>query len=135
MKPNARTMAAVAAVFTAAAVLAAAMAWLALRNAGRTVPFGGLLAAQLLSWHLWTLLTPAILALGRAIDCEVLTPDDLYAAIVDPSQIHQVFSNIIMNAVQAMPGGGRLVDGQRFAARPGRQQPETDRDRHPHVCG
>jgi signal transduction histidine kinase len=28
---------------------------------------------------------------------------------VDPSQIQQAFANVVMNGIQAMPGGGRLL--------------------------
>lgn len=35
-------------------------------------------------------------------------PDDLWYAKVDKGQIQQVFSNLIINAVQAMPSGGHI---------------------------
>ncbi|MFQ5743859.1 MAG: nitrogen regulation protein NR(II) [Acidobacteriota bacterium] len=37
--------------------------------------------------------------------------DEAYVAIVDPSQIKQVFWNLARNAIQAMPEGGRLKVG------------------------
>ena len=33
---------------------------------------------------------------------------------VDPDKIHQVFLNIVVNAIQAMPGGGRLTVTSRW---------------------
>ncbi len=36
-------------------------------------------------------------------------PDSLYAIEADEGQINQVFNNIIINATQAMPGGGTLT--------------------------
>ncbi len=36
-------------------------------------------------------------------------PDDLWACSFDPSQISQVIQNLVMNAVQAMPGGGTVT--------------------------
>lgn len=38
--------------------------------------------------------------------CEI--PDDLPAVMADAGQIHQVVNNLALNAVQAMPKGGRL---------------------------
>ena len=35
-------------------------------------------------------------------------PEDLWAADVDKTQIQQVISNLVINAMQAMPGGGHL---------------------------
>jgi len=39
----------------------------------------------------------------------------LPAILADPAQIRQVFDNIILNAIQAMPGGGELVIKSRLA--------------------
>jgi len=38
----------------------------------------------------------------------IKTPADSYPVSVEKNQIRQVFSNIIVNAVEAMPGGGRI---------------------------
>jgi two-component system NtrC family sensor kinase len=43
--------------------------------------------------------------------------DDLPAVPMDPSQMQQVFMNIIINAAEAMPDGGRLVVTTRVDAR------------------
>jgi len=45
---------------------------------------------------------PETVALSRAID------DNMLPVMVDADQIQQVFTNIISNALQAMPEGGRL---------------------------
>ena len=46
---------------------------------------------------------------GSNISCDYAIPDDLDQVNVDEGQIGQVLSNIIINARQAMPQGGRLV--------------------------
>ena len=45
---------------------------------------------------------------GSAVRSEFTLPDNLWALEVDPGQITQVFQNLIINAIQAMPGGGTL---------------------------
>ena len=45
---------------------------------------------------------------GSKIKGEMECGDDLWSVEVDPGQISQVFTNIVINAVQAMPDGGRL---------------------------
>jgi signal transduction histidine kinase len=44
-------------------------------------------------------------------DVEVVMdfPEDLPLLSVDPGQVKQVLSNLMLNACQAMPGGGRLT--------------------------
>jgi PAS domain S-box-containing protein len=43
---------------------------------------------------------------GSNVRCEFSIPDDLWAVEVDEGQIRQVVNNLIINADQAMPGGG-----------------------------
>ncbi|MFC1966505.1 PAS domain S-box protein [Chloroflexota bacterium] len=43
---------------------------------------------------------------GSSVRGDFSMPDDLWPAEVDEGQMNQVFNNIIINAVQAMPGGG-----------------------------
>lgn len=43
---------------------------------------------------------------GSNIRCVLSIPDDLWCAEVDPGQVDQAFSNILINARQAMPDGG-----------------------------
>lgn len=43
---------------------------------------------------------------GSNVRCEFLIPDDLWPVNADEGQINQVINNIVINAVQAMPGGG-----------------------------
>jgi len=46
---------------------------------------------------------------GTKVLADVQIPYDLHTIEADEGQINQVFNNIIINAVQAMPGGGRLT--------------------------
>ncbi len=46
---------------------------------------------------------------GSKIDSELLISDDLWPADVDENQIAQVINNIVINARQAMPTGGKLT--------------------------
>lgn len=45
---------------------------------------------------------------GSNVGCEILIPDDTWEAKVDRGQISQVVQNLVMNAAQAMPGGGKI---------------------------
>jgi two-component system, cell cycle sensor histidine kinase and response regulator CckA len=45
-------------------------------------------------------------------------PDDLYNVEVDPGQMHQVFTNLLINADQAMPLGGQIhIEARNFTTR------------------
>ena len=44
----------------------------------------------------------------RAIVVDVACPSDTWTVVGDPTQLHQVFMNLAVNARDAMPGGGRL---------------------------
>ena len=46
---------------------------------------------------------------GTAARSVLDIPDDLWTCSFDPSQISQVIQNLVMNAVQAMPGGGTVT--------------------------
>ena len=46
---------------------------------------------------------------GSKVKCDLRIPDYLWNADVDTDQISQVFNNIILNAIQAMPGGGIIT--------------------------
>jgi PAS domain S-box-containing protein len=48
---------------------------------------------------------------GANVNCVVRVAEDLHAVEADAGQMSQVFHNIIINAVQAMPGGGTLTIG------------------------
>jgi two-component system cell cycle sensor histidine kinase/response regulator CckA len=48
---------------------------------------------------------------GSNVKCQFSIPDDLWAVNVDEGQIGQAISNIIINAIQAMPGGGIIEIG------------------------
>ena len=56
-------------------------------------------------------------ALPESVRVSVALPEALPVIKVDPSQIRQVFRNLITNAVQAMPEGGELRIGARRADR------------------
>jgi len=43
---------------------------------------------------------------GSNVRCEFRIPNDLWPVEIDEAQINQVISNIVINADQAMPGGG-----------------------------
>jgi PAS domain S-box-containing protein len=43
---------------------------------------------------------------GSNVKSSFMIPDDLWPVEVDEGQMNQVFNNLIINAIQAMPGGG-----------------------------
>jgi two-component system cell cycle sensor histidine kinase/response regulator CckA len=45
---------------------------------------------------------------GSKVLCEFSIPEDLWHIDMDSGQIHQVINNLIINAVQAMPDGGKI---------------------------
>jgi PAS domain S-box-containing protein len=45
---------------------------------------------------------------GSNVKCEFRLPPDLWGVDVDKDQVNQVFYNLVINAVQAMPGGGTV---------------------------
>jgi PAS domain S-box-containing protein len=66
---------------------------------------------------------------GTAVEAEFDLPKELWPVEVDSTQLSQVVQNLIINAVQAMPGGGRLkvkAENQWLNAREGTKgRPET----------
>ena len=46
---------------------------------------------------------------GSNVGCEFLIPDNIWEAKIDKGQISQVVQNLVINAAQAMPGGGKIV--------------------------
>ncbi|MBI5832344.1 MAG: PAS domain S-box protein [Armatimonadetes bacterium] len=65
---------------------------------------------------------------GTAVDCRFAFADDLWLAEIDENQIAQVVQNLVINATQAMTGGGlltvgasneRLAPNNAFSLRPG----------------
>ena len=45
---------------------------------------------------------------GSNVRCHFYVPDDLWQANVDAGQVSQVINNVVINALQAMPGGGDI---------------------------
>ncbi len=45
---------------------------------------------------------------GSNVKCELCIPDNLWNVDADKGQLNQVFNNIVINACQAMPGGGSI---------------------------
>ncbi|MBE0603185.1 MAG: PAS domain S-box protein [Deltaproteobacteria bacterium] len=53
---------------------------------------------------------------GSTIKCRIAIAPDLFSVDIDPGQIGQVINNIVLNAAQAMPGGGVIdVDARNIA--------------------
>jgi len=48
---------------------------------------------------------------GSKVRCEFSLPDDLWPVEVDEGQMNQVITNVVINADQAMPGGGTVNIG------------------------
>lgn len=48
---------------------------------------------------------------GSASRCDFFFADDLWAVEADPDQLAQVINNLVINALQAMPGGGSINVG------------------------
>ncbi|MBL8814354.1 MAG: HAMP domain-containing protein [Planctomycetaceae bacterium] len=65
------------------------------------------------------------LAERNHVQLDVRTPDTPVSAMIDASQIQQVLTNIVMNAIQAMPGGGQITISTTMT----NEQSETAQDR------
>jgi len=50
----------------------------------------------------------AFSCVGSPVKCETSFPDNLWSIEADPGQISQVFQNLTLNAIQAMPTGGTV---------------------------
>ncbi len=62
--------------------------------------------------HVLEMLNP--IAQKQGVTLELIKNSEIPWAIVDQSQIQQVLSNLVMNGIQAMPDGGRLLVGLRL---------------------
>lgn len=45
---------------------------------------------------------------GQSLRCEIDLPPDLRVVEIDAGQINQVINNLLLNAIEAMPGGGTI---------------------------
>lgn len=64
---------------------------------------------------------------GSNVRAEINLPDDLYAVEADSGQMAQVFNNLIINAQQAMPGGGTIkVNAENITIRKAQSTPLGD---------
>jgi PAS domain S-box-containing protein len=52
--------------------------------------------------------TATFVVRGSNVRCNISIPDDLWNAEIDEGQISQVINNLIINAIQSMPGGGLI---------------------------
>ncbi len=52
--------------------------------------------------------TSAFVVRGSNVNCEFHLAPDLWETEADPNQIAQVISNIVLNAVEATPNGGKI---------------------------
>ena len=61
---------------------------------------------------------------GSQVNYETSLPDDLWAVEADPGQISQVFHNLVINAIQAMPTGGMIkIRGENLEVAAGSELP------------
>jgi len=61
---------------------------------------------------------------GSQVQYEFSLPDDLRAVEADPGQISQVFQNLVINAIQAMPTGGMIkIRGENLEVEAGSKLP------------
>ncbi|MCL4501430.1 MAG: PAS domain S-box protein [Deltaproteobacteria bacterium] len=70
---------------------------------------GGAPIKELISLESLITETACLAAIGSRVKCKFNFPDSLWAAEVDPGQISQVFQNLVINAIQAMPAGGTIT--------------------------
>jgi len=74
-----------------------------------TFATGGAPIKELLSLEKFIRETVSFAASGSQARCEFSFPDNLWAVEADPNQISQVFQNLVINAIQAMPAGGIIT--------------------------
>lgn len=69
---------------------------------------GGAPIKELISFERLITESASCAAMGSQVKCEFSFPDNLWAAEADPGQISQLFQNLVINAIQAMPAGGTI---------------------------
>jgi nitrogen-specific signal transduction histidine kinase/ActR/RegA family two-component response regulator len=71
--------------------------------------------------------TAALCQRGSSARIEVAVDEDLARCDVDAGQINQVFQNLLVNAIQSMPNGGRVVVQARNGVAPSGHAPPGQR--------
>jgi CheY-like chemotaxis protein len=66
--------------------------------------------------------------------CEVSAPDDLWPAYADEGQLSQVFHNLLINADQAMPNGGKVNITSENMVVPGQNEWQLKPGRYIKIC-
>jgi signal transduction histidine kinase len=73
-------------------------------------------------------------SLGDAVDLNVRLPSNLWQVEADPSQLDAAILNIVVNARDAMPDGGRVVIAARNVSLPDHDLPEAKQLAGDYVC-
>jgi PAS domain S-box-containing protein len=85
---------------------------------------GGAPIKELISLAIKVTETALFVSRGSNVKCKFDFPEDLWGVQADPGQINQVFQNLIINAIQAMPTGGTIqVRGENLEVRQGSNLP------------
>jgi signal transduction histidine kinase len=109
-----------------------------LRSAGTAAERGAKLTGQLLAFARKQHLAPRVVSLnelvssmgdlllqtiGGTIRIETVLEKDLWAVMIDPTQLELVILNLAINSRDAMPNGGRLTVATRNITKSDRQRP------------
>lgn len=71
---------------------------------------------------------------GSAVGCEFDLSRDLWPVEVDQAQISQVINNLVINADQAMPSGGKIrITARNLEVTAGEQNPDLEVGRYVHI--
>jgi two-component system, cell cycle sensor histidine kinase and response regulator CckA len=85
---------------------------------------GGTPVKELVSLEKLIIESATFVCRGSPVRCAFSLPDNLWAIEADSGQINQVFQNLIINAIQAMPLGGTItIDGENLLIESGSDVP------------